>query len=223
MAFATDVNPAAALGDFQLLVFNVPHSVSYPDMPTKTMMATAVLESTQPFADVNYGTLAYGQFLDSFWKEFRRAFYIFDVGSEIAVIQTDVPVVGSSAGPITPIVSPPKSPRVNGNDAFVRQTGVGLQPTISWSPPATGSATSYVVDVLATALPCDAGGKIAGVSAVIHSGTSFKVPPGILRSGLGYRVIITARQAPWDTPDVGPFRTGTPLHSAQCVTAQFVP
>jgi len=40
---------------------------------------------------------------------------------------------------------------------------------------------------------------------------------------VSYRVTLTARQAPWDTADAGPFRTGTPLHSAQCVTGTFVP
>ena len=104
----------------------------------------------------------------------------------------------------------------------MKQFGVGVQPTISWSPPSIGNPTSYIVEIKALALPC-ASGQVAGVTAVIHGGTSFKVPAGILMPTIGYRATVSARQAPWDTPDTGPFRTGTPLHSAQCVTAQFVP
>jgi hypothetical protein len=136
---------------------------------------------------------------------------------------SDVPASALPAGPIAPVLSPPKSPRVNGKDAFANQTGTGVQPTISWSPPALGAPTSYVVEILPTALPCSMAGQTVGVTATVHGSTSFKVPPGLLQAGLGYRAVITARQAPWDALDVGPFRTGTPLHSAQVVTAMFSP
>jgi hypothetical protein len=224
-ALAGDINPGATFTAFGVVILGVPHSVAYPDMPVQTFTPVAFLQSTDGTSDVNGGTFPYGQFLDTFWKEVRRVFYSFDVSSvgATAVLQSDVPAQGATSVPITPALGPPKSPRVNGNDAFVSQTSVGLQPTISWSPPALGDATSYLVEVIATALPCDAGGQIAGVSALVRTGRSFKVPPGILRSGIGYRATITARQAPWDTADAGPFRTGTPLHTAQAVTAQFVP
>jgi hypothetical protein len=66
-------------------------------------------------------------------------------------------------------------------------------------------------------------GQIAGFTAVIHSGTSFKVPAGILKSGIAYQATLTARQATWDSLDAGPFRTGSPRHLAQSVTATFTP
>jgi len=148
----------------------------------------------------------------------------FDVPSEgaSAFFNSNFPVPATPGGTITPVIGPPKSPRVNGANAFTAQTGVGLQPTISWSAPALGTATSYTIDVEATT-PCGLSGQIVGFSAVIHNGTSFKVPAGILKSGFAYRATITARQAAWDTVDSGPFRTGTPRHVAQCVTSTFVP
>jgi len=72
-------------------------------------------------------------------------------------------------------------------------------------------------------VPCDAAGQTVGVIAFVHGTTSFKVPPGMLRASVAYRAIITARQAPWDTIDAGPLRTGVPFHSADSVTAQFAP
>jgi hypothetical protein len=175
-------------------------------------------------SDVDYGTVAYGQFFDPLWKEEQRVVWNFGVPAERAgaFFNSNVPVPVRAGGTITPVIGPPKSPRINGASAFTAQTGVGLQPTISWSAPALGTATSYIIDVQATT-PCGLSGQIAGFSAVIHNGTSFKVPSGILKSGFAYRATITARQAAWDTVDAGPFRKGSPRHVAQCVTTTFVP
>jgi hypothetical protein len=175
--------------------------------------------------DADYGTLTYGQFLDPLWKEYRRVFQSFDVQSgaaSSAFLFSDVPMSDVGSARIVPVLSPPTSPRIDGKDAFTPQTGVGLEPTISWSPPRLGTATSYVVNVVPAAYSCDMADQVVGVSAVVR-GTSFRMPTGILRTGVSYRVTLTARQAPWDTADAGPFRTGTPLHSAQCVTATLVP
>lgn len=223
-ALASEVNPEAVLLGFGLSVQAVPHSSSYPDMPLNEQVGGLLTLGPSAPVNADYGTLAYPQFLDPLWKEFVSVVYNFDVASVKVnpFLLSNIPLSALPAGPMAPVVSPPKSPRVNGSNAFVKQFGVGLQPTISWSPPTIGNPTSYIVEIKAFALPC-ASGQVAGVSAVIHGATSFKVPPGILMPNIGYRATISARQAPWDTPDTGPFRTGTPLHSAQCVTAQFVP
>jgi hypothetical protein len=228
-ALAPLINPDAELSTFGLSVLAFPHSASYPDMPIDELTSLLSLVPSSP-ADANYGTLSYGQFLDPFWKEVRRVFYAFDVGSfgfdgVQAVVLSDVPASALTADPIVPVLGPPQSPRVNGKDAFSTQTGVGLQPTISWSPPALGTPSSYVVEIVPPAIfSCtNMSGQTVGVYAVIHSGTSFKVPPGLLRPELAYRARITARQAPWDALDAGPFRTGTPLHSTDCVTSPFSP
>jgi hypothetical protein len=49
------------------------------------------------------------------------------------------------------------------------------------------------------------------------------VPPGFLKPGRTYWARITARSAPWDGPDAPPFRTGLPLYTADCITAEFTP
>jgi len=222
-ALAADVNPQAVLVGFGLGILTVPHSATYPDMPLNELVGGAFSLGPSSPVDADYGTFAYPQFLDPFWKEFVSVGYTFEVSSVQAnpLLFSDIPLSALPAGPMSPVLGPPKAPQVNGSDAFVPRSGVGVQPTISWAPPTIGNPTSYIVEIKAIALPC-ASGQVAGVTAVIHSGLSFKVPPGILIPGVGYRATITARQAPWDTPDTGPFRTGVPLHSAQCVTAQFV-
>ena len=232
-ALAADVHPGASLNSFSLSVLGVPHSLTYPDMPlldfSSIFFLSGSLVSGASAGDFDYGSLPYGQFFDPLWKDDRRTVYFFDVHDQtpsdttlVPFFRSDEAVPASPAGPIVPVIGPPKVPRVNGADAFTARTGVGLQPTISWSAPSLGSATSYVLDVVADP-SCDLSGQIVGLSAVIHGGTSFKVPPGILKPGRPYKAFITARQAPWDVLDAGPFRTGTPLHSAQLVTSVFMP
>ncbi|MFL5310808.1 MAG: hypothetical protein ACJ79H_10190 [Myxococcales bacterium] len=225
-ALAADVAPGAVVSSGGMVVLAVPHSVTYPDMPIFEETPVAFLE-TSSAADANYGALAYGRFLDPFWQDVRRVFYVFDAtpGGQDAIVESDLPVSALAAGPIVPVLSPPKTPRVNGNDAFAARTDVGLQPTISWSAPTLGAPTSYTVEVLPATLelPCTVAGQTVGVTATVHGATSFKVPPGMLKPGISYRATITAFQAPWDTQDAGPFRTGAPSHFAQCVTATFTP
>jgi len=224
-ALTADVNPGATLNGIILNVLAVPHSLTYPDRPFIDATSIFALSGTSA-ADIDYGTVSYGQFLDGFWKEERCILYAFGLPSAPGIdafIFSRESLPASTAGGIRPVIGPPKAPRVNGATAFTAQNGIGLQPTISWSAPGLGSPTSYVVDMVADS-PCDlAAGQVAGVSAVVRSGTSFKVPPDILKAGIAYRVTITARQAPWETADVGPFRTGTPSAFAQCVSSTFVP
>ena len=125
-------------------------------------------------------------------------------------------------GPVAPALGPPTHPQIEGRDAFVTQGGVGLQPTFTWSPPALGQATSYVVTITNQRQPAIAG-EMRTLSAIVYKARSFKVPPGFLRAGDQYVATITARSAPWDTFDHAPFRQGLPFHSADCMTGFFTP
>jgi len=63
-ALAADVNPAAVLMSFSLNVLAVPHSLAYPDRPL-TDAAPMFSLSGRSAADVDYGTVSYGQFFDA--------------------------------------------------------------------------------------------------------------------------------------------------------------
>jgi hypothetical protein len=177
--------------------------------------------------DVDYGSLDYGDFLDPLWKSYRTASYFFDVSlpqvdtTITASITTSV-AIGDAAGPIVPAVGPPLAPLIEGRDAFTPQQGVGLQPTISWSAPAVGQPSSYVITITDHRQPVVAG-QLREISATVYTGRSFKVPPGLLTAGGLYHATITAVMAPWDVLDRGPFENGRPLHTADCVTGVFTP
>ncbi len=231
-ALAASVHPSAVPGatGAGVSVQAVPHSIQYPDMSFGFEQTSLfVVESyPAPTADVDYGTLHFGEFLDAQWKTFRYAGYAFGVdvpGGDTTAgppqITSMVPMT-PDPGPIAPSLGPATQPRIEGRDAFAMQTGVGLQPTITWSPPALGRATSYQVTISRRTEPVIAG-ETRTLSALIYSGRTFKVPRGFLQQGSYYSASITARSGPWDVFERAPFRKGTPFHTADCYTGYFTP
>ena len=224
----TDANPATKPFRAQgVSVLAVPHSVDFPDMPGLSAGTSLVYVQGPALQDADYGTVAYGQFLGPSWKEVRYVSYI---------ATAEVPQPGTAAtvsmqpffssfeampadDEIVPVLGPPRSPRIEGREAFLAQTGVGLRPTISWSPPSLGAATSYVVTLsVASGTPA-----IASVSLNVYGVTSVQVPDGLLESGARYAITITAMSAPWDKLDRAPFRSGMPYSTSDSVTAVFSP
>ncbi len=237
-ALAPEVHPSArptqdVFGNLAFSVQAVPHSVQYPDMPSSSTSSIFYFQSLTPTtSDFDYGTFDYPQFHDPIWTEFRSATYSFDV--TLLVPGTKEPVEISYAGgmyfgvpmtpaptdPIAPILGPPTAPLINGADAFAPQSGVGVQPVLSWSPPDVGTATSYQVLIFSLIRP-EEGERFPG--ATVYSGTSFKVPPGFLRPGHLYWGVITATQADHDVLDRPLFRGGTPYYGTDCVIGIFTP
>ena len=228
-ALAADVNPSARSNQFSFNVFAMPHGAGYPDMPFDSMVVRPLLlaydftTGSASLPDTNYGTVAYGQFSDQpLWQEFRQTLYFYEVtiSPPGAASFTWTAFVTAheamSSAPIAPALGPVKAPQVNGRSLFQPQSGVGLQPTISWSPPAVGAATSVLVGIT----PLNGGTTL---QATVRSGTSFTVPPGLLVAGQTYVVTLTAQQAPWDGADAPPFRSGVPSYTADCITSTFTP
>jgi hypothetical protein len=114
--------------------------------------------------DTDYGTIAYGEFLDEpLWKKTRQTYLRASVPvtapgatssatADAGIIAEEEETEERAAAPIAPVLSPVTAPLVNGKDAFAAQTGVGTQPTLSWSAPALGEATSYSVSITEVAV-----------------------------------------------------------------------
>jgi len=223
---------ALATPNFQaggVSVLAVPHSLDFPDMPDD---ATSSLLWVQGPAttNVDYGDVGYGQFLGSAWRETRYIVYLIDVNLPVPGNTATYPasavlesfVAAPDTTPVAPALGPPRSVQINGKDASVPQSSVGLSPLISWSPPALGTATSYVARIeLVNLGPATPGLQQLWIS--VYSGTSVQVPAGFLQSGRQYVLTVAANSAPWDALDRPPFRTGTPFHTADCVSAIFTP
>ena len=211
-ALLADANPAMKPFRNQgVSVIAIPRSLDFPDQPALAAGTSLIHVEGPPLTDADYGTISYGQFLGPSWKEARYVLY---------VATADVPVPGSAtpertwasflsfqampaADDIVPVLGPPRSPRIEGRDAFQAQTGVGLRPTISWSPPRLGAATAYVVRLTWVG---GATAKVASVSMTVYGVNSVRVPDGLLTPGAQYYATITSVSAPWDKLDRPPLR-----------------
>jgi len=210
-------------------VISVPHSIEFPDQPDAA--ATSLIWVQGPATvNVDYGLVSYGQFLGPMWKEMRYVLYTADVNLPVPGSSATYPTGGalisyvpaSAPTPVAPELGPPTSVRIEGRDAFTSQSSVGVSPRISWSPPTLGTASSYIVKIDLVNLGPPAN-ELQEVAISVYSGTSIQVPPGLLQAGRQYTCIVTAVSAPWDVVDRAPFRTGTPLHMADSVSAIFSP
>lgn len=125
---------------------------------------------------------------------------------------------------MVPRVGPVLAPKVGGLDATADiATPVGTEPVISWSPPALGTPTAYMLSISRLDVVGGATAEAPVLWTKVYSGTSFRVPPGILVAGARYVAFIRSVQAPWDVLDTNPYAQGTPAHYTPRLTGQFTP
>lgn len=124
----------------------------------------------------------------------------------------------SYADPVRPLVAPVISPTINGNSFFADQSGVGLNPVLSWTAPTT--ATGYRVSIWRL---FDGGGSAAAEEiGVLHTtATSITVPPGVMTAGNAYFVVIQAHSEPGTDYSYSPYRHALP-HGLAATTSGIV-
>ena len=146
-----------------------------------------------------------------------------EAGTQLGWIFARSPVVaGTSNVTIAPVVSPVQGLKVNGADAFQAASGITLTPTLSWSAPATGQATSYSVYVLQVK---NQGGytDFATAAVLLTKDTSVTVAPDILQTGNSYVFEVTSEVTAGvdllETPNL----ESTTYAAADALTAMFTP
>lgn len=142
--------------------------------------------------------------------------------SGIILTASDSP--GTIASPLKAIISPIQHPTINGQDFFLDHAGVGLTPTLSWDPPALGTAVCYQIRIYTTVASAPGGGIGRDLSHDLTVfGTSVQIPPGILTMGASYVITVRAVAAgPGADPTV-PYRFPLPLGLADCISGQIQP
>jgi hypothetical protein len=153
-------------------------------------MNADLLAVTGPGTDVNLGAVKYG---DPFPAAWGQVIFV----SEQAVVPSPGgggpsggigvfgPVEQIAAGPIWPVVSPVREPKVEGQSAFGALSGVSTTPTLTWSAPGIGTPSSYVVSLWQ--IPS------TQVAVLFTTDTSMTLPPGLMEEGSSYYFQITAR------------------------------
>ncbi len=174
--------------------------------------------------------VTYGRFLGSLWHEvevteFRAAVQYPVSGGQPVVMYAKAYRADAMTGTLpalTPVVSPPSSPQVNGKSLFQQEAGITATPVFSWSVPRVGTASSYEVEIFRL-------NSNSTASLVFHAyvrSTSLRVPSGILLPSTTYFARITAHSAPWDVDGyLGTFgfAPAFPYAFASCLTSTFTP
>jgi hypothetical protein len=224
--YSADINPYATGVEHSLHIDANPHTLSdrpqlEPGNPQMVFLTLPPGTSDQTFAG-----LPYGQFLPQFWVEFRLTYYtaalaVTALGSASAasfggsIARYDP--LPASGGPVTPLVTPPRSPQIGGADAFQSPAGVGTTPTVTWSLPAVGIPTSYIIEIAQPVVAPNGGTTFQTIAYLTTSATSMSIPPGVLQRGVSYVALITAYVKNPDTSDSAPYHLTYPYAYASAV------
>jgi hypothetical protein len=128
----------------------------------------------------------------------------------------------STAVPLRPLVGPPENLQINGQDARVDRSGVGRNPTLSWSPPSVGTAHSYTVRFIQLV---NSGGQTQQMpsGSLQTTLTSVVTPPGLLIAGNRYAIVVRSSHVPGFNQDSQPLRVSYPYGFAEILSGIITP
>jgi hypothetical protein len=128
----------------------------------------------------------------------------------------------TSTSPITPVIDVVNTPTINHKNFFVDRTGVGITPTLRWSPPSLGTATYYNVQIFQLA---NNGGNTTKtlIADLYTSRTSLLVPKGVLTAGQAYVFRIRSWYVPGIKFTKTPFAIGPTFALADVVSGMMQP
>lgn len=128
-----------------------------------------------------------------------------------------------TSGPIVPNLGPVQGLQINGQSAYSIATPVGTQPVLSWSAPALGTASGYLVGIQRLYLREGTTRTVqAQVAQIQTESTRLVVPPGLLKSGEQYVFRVTSFARP-NYAVSRPYRLSCPTSSAATLTAMVTP
>jgi hypothetical protein len=181
--------------------------------------------------DVNTGPLIYGNPYPKTWGVLASASTSFTVTysppgattpySDYGTITTAVDASTLGNGLLVPLIGPVQNLKVNGQPATKDLQGVTATPTISFDPPATGTAASYWIGIYQ--LTVMSGAAQAQLVADFYTKEqTLLVPPGILTSGNYYYCNISANSSSIDQTQ-SPYRTAVPNGYANTFSGMLQP
>ena len=188
--------------------------------PSPSLFSLSVPVGATTSANLNLGTgLIYARVLDTTrWNEWRQVSFAGSLsyvapGTSTGFTQS-VSVGRREAAPatsaLTPTLSPVRNLRVrlaSGSEfsAATPLTGIGTTPILLWDVPATGTPTSYVVEVFRLGV----NGTVSTstqVATFLTGSTQVSVPTGVLTAGEPHYLRVTARAIASDPWATAPFR-----------------
>ncbi len=176
--------------------------------------------------DVNLGTVRYGNPFPASWGTYVEVAQVWDVSIaapggtsvlESALSGIITTAAGISAGPIRPLVTPVTEILLDGMSTAGALSGISSVPVLSWTPPANGSPSAYVVAIVDTSASDDA------IPPIIETTTTTaRIPSGLLQSGHLYYFVVTAVVSSIEV-STSPFRAAPTYGFADALTSVVSP
>jgi hypothetical protein len=221
-----DIHPNAGGLAHWLLVDGTPQRLTDKPILQPGTPDLLLMEISPGSPDQNLVDVRYGQFLPESWIEYRAVYYVATlpvtapgaasasgVGARIGRYDP----LPSPSGPVLPLVTPPRTPRIAGVDAFQDPTAVGSTPTLSWSAPAIGAPTSYTIYIAQPMVGANGATVLRTIAYLTTGGTSMTIPTSVLQPGVAYVALITAYVKSPDTSDHAPYHVSYPYAFASAV------
>jgi hypothetical protein len=145
--------------------------------------------------------------------------------ADVAVMEVTTNELPSAEHPVVPLVTPPRAPQIDGRDLFADETAVGETPVLSWSAPAVGQPSAYVVALRRWDVQFQQA-SLADAGTLIVPGdvTSVRIPAHVLDAGAQYLVHIAAiSQQGQDVRVNSLYTAAIPFGYAELVTNTFSP
>jgi hypothetical protein len=234
--FALPTSELSLGPDLSLLTPTAPAVNSFP-APSPYTCGLSVGTSNFPLlnlgiapilADVDYGTLSYG---DPFPPAWLRMFQYCQISTVTlprpnSTTVTDTFYVTNKqttplpSGPVTPLLTAVQSPMLNGNSLFQSATLSTTAVTISWSPPATGQPYGYFVSVYQLVTSLTGQTLYAPAGRYATAKTSVTIP--FISAGGTYVFAVLAASDAHANIESSPLRHKIPTAESGVVSAPFV-
>ena len=179
--------------------------------------------------DKDFGDVSYGDPFPSGWTrmvQYTDTAHVpvqvngknFNLSAWLYYFSKNLPTANT---PISPQVEPVGSPKINNLPLTTPQTGVGLNPTISWTAPVIGRADYYWVDLVEVSAPFSTL-VLSFDRSFLTKTTSITLPVG-LQTGKSYILEIHAMYDPTFDVETGATTDITTLGQADFYSATFTP
>lgn len=230
-AYASAVNPSAVVSENFLGLFAYPQSPSFGvSQDAFTLLEYDNFSSST--ADVDLGDLGYGNPYPAAWTPVAEAYMGFTVNYLAPGATNPYPLelgmfainstLPTATSPMKAAMSPVRNPLINGKSLFTTNVAVGSMPTLSWTAPALGSPTGYLVRCYELSA-VGANSQIAIVGQFRTAAKTLTMPPSLLQTGHFYIFTISAISAPGANWSINPFQTALPYNTAPVMTAIVAP
>ncbi len=219
-AFSAQVAPSVTNRTIQGSLFA---AVSTDAVESPALFSFA--QSSEGINIMSFGTVPLGDPFANAWKRLLKIQVAYSVpytwnsiaGSMNALVVRVLTKASAEAGSVVAELGPPTQIKFDNDDAMT-DTAISPVPLVSWSPPSSGSATDYEVQVYEAKINGSAL-SFTPVLRMVTKSTSVRIPSGYLLGQRQYVFAVRARVRSDVDVHSTPLRAGSEWASADALTA----